>query len=172
MTYKQIYTRKDTDELDKWIRRAIAGSSHLEQLHLVCDQEDSSQTNATPAVAHDALVEHIVGKHAGNIRVLTLRPAFIRVDGLRALLASCNKLEECHFRTTEAAMVSISVNGYLFAAQLRFSLVNHCGVKGYLASSTYRIITDIQREKGVSSGRIYCVSPLPARASFATETTD
>lgn len=175
VTYKQTYTRNDTDELDKWIRRAIAGSSHLERLHLVCDQEDSSQTNVTPAVAHDALVEHIVRKHAGSIRVLSLRSAFIRIDFLRALLASCSKLEECHFRTNKAAMVSISVYRLLFEAQLRFSLLrfslgNDCGVKGYPASSTYCFIPDIQREKGLSNGRGYCVIPLPARAPFATET--
>lgn len=105
MTYNQVYSKKDANELDQWIRRAIAGSSKLEEVCMACDQEESDQNDFGPAVAHDAIVDHIVEKHADTIRILRFRSTFVSVNGLKALFGTCTKLEECQFRAGKEALV-------------------------------------------------------------------
>ncbi len=96
------------NEFDKWVRRAIAGSRNLEEIHLVCDQDDTDEYCSTGAsIAHNGLVEHVVTKHAEKIRVLSLRSAFVSADGLKALFSSCKKLEEFHVQAGKTAFVSI-----------------------------------------------------------------
>lgn len=120
MTYNQVYSKKDVNELDQWIRRAIAGSSKLEEVFMICDQEESDQNDSGPAVAHDAIVDHIVKKHADTIRILRFRSAFVSVNGLKALLGTCTKLEECQFRAGKEALVSVtrSINDFIFGLTL------------------------------------------------------
>ena len=108
VTYNQIHSKKYANELDKWIRRTIAGSPKLEEVYMVCDQLDSDQRDTAAAVAHDSIVDHIVKKHAETIRVLSFRSAFVSAKGLKELLAACSKLEECHLRVGKQALVSMT----------------------------------------------------------------
>ena len=106
VSYKQVYSKKDANELDKWIRCVIARSSRLQELSIVGDQQESDQYDFGAAVAHDAIVDHIVKKHAERIRVLCFRSAFVSVKALRALLGTCTNLEVCRFRVGKEALVS------------------------------------------------------------------
>jgi hypothetical protein len=106
VTYNQVHSKKEANELDKWIRCAISGSSNLQELCMVCDPRESDQGAAGAAVAHEAIVDHIVKKHAGTIRVLRFRSAFVSAKGLKALLGACTRLEACQFQVGKEAFVS------------------------------------------------------------------
>jgi hypothetical protein len=106
VTYNHAHSKKDANELDKWIRRAIAGSSKLEEICMLCEQHESEHSDFGAAVTHDAIVDHIVKKHADTIRVLRFRSACVSVKGLKSLLGTCTKLEECQFRARKEVFVS------------------------------------------------------------------
>jgi capsule polysaccharide modification protein KpsS len=107
-TYNQVHSKKEANQLDKWIRRAIAGSSKLEELCMICDQQepDHSDFRVGPAVAHDPIVDHIAKKHADTIRILRFHSAFVSINGLKALFGTCTKLEICQFRARKEVLVS------------------------------------------------------------------
>ena len=75
---------------------------------MVCDRPDLDERDTAAAVAHDAIVDHIVRKHAETIRVLCFRSAFVTVKRLKELLGACSKLEECHLRVGKQALVSVT----------------------------------------------------------------
>jgi hypothetical protein len=114
-TYDQVHCKKDANELDKWIRRAITGSCELEEVCMVCDKQEPDDSDIGPAVAHDAIVDHIVKKHRDTIRLLRFRSAFVSVNGLKVLFETCTKLEECQFQARKEALVSARlVTSFLF----------------------------------------------------------
>ncbi|KAF9526215.1 hypothetical protein CPB83DRAFT_940082 [Crepidotus variabilis] len=86
----QMCTKVAVFHLDKWIRQVITRSSKLEELQLVpsADPEDYISP-----ISHTPLIEHICARHA-NIRVLSLRGAFINATGLKRIFSTCLMIEE------------------------------------------------------------------------------
>jgi len=106
--HQDIQFKQEANEFDKWIRRAIGGSPNLEILRLESADEDPGPNMPGARVAHDALVEHLIRKHAERLRILDFGCVFVSNQGLRSLFSSCKMLEEVHLWVGADAMVSIN----------------------------------------------------------------
>ncbi|KAF8904781.1 hypothetical protein CPB84DRAFT_1677109 [Gymnopilus junonius] len=95
VNYPHLRTRKEVNEFDKWVRRAITGSTDLHTLRLRCEDDYSH-------LSHDALIVHLVEKHSKTLKVLEL--TFVSIDKLTSLCAFFQGLEEL---SLQAGMNSI-----------------------------------------------------------------
>jgi hypothetical protein len=99
--YYQIDTTMEVIDFSKWVRRAIAGSPHLEELHLV--HEGDGQ--ACP-VAYDGLVDSVIKKHWATLRVLDLGAAVVSIRKLKEMLSGCLQLEDISMMVDKSVLVS------------------------------------------------------------------
>lgn len=93
-------TKREVIILCKWIRTVIS-SSPIEHLRIVCDDQEFISVN----VGFDSIVDHLVKKHSGTLRVLDFRSAYIGIDAVRALFTRCLQLEEFCISTGKNALV-------------------------------------------------------------------
>ena len=104
MSYQHVESRKEVNELCKWIRRAIAGSG-IEELKVMWEQAPDP-SNSGPSLCFSGLFDHIVKKQFLTIRVLDLGSVFVCVDHLRSLLIACLRLEELKIQVSRNALAS------------------------------------------------------------------
>ena len=95
-----MQTKREVIALCKWIRTVIS-SSPIEHLRLVCDDQESTSVN----VGFDSIIDHLVKKHSGTLRVLDFGSAYIGVDAVRALFTRCLQLEEFCISTGNNTLV-------------------------------------------------------------------
>lgn len=95
----------------------MISSSPIEHLRIVCDDEFIGAS-----VGFDSIIDHLVKKHSGSLRILDFRSAYIGVAAVRALFTRCLRLEEVHISTGEKALVGCFFSyqqacmGYTFRA--------------------------------------------------------
>jgi len=95
-----MYTRREVNDFDKWVRRMVSRSPGLQALHLQCEEE------STIHISHDSLVDHLVKKHTETLRVLDFSTAFIGLKSFESLLLTCSKLEVVSVQSGKGAVVS------------------------------------------------------------------
>ncbi|PPQ90196.1 hypothetical protein CVT25_001376 [Psilocybe cyanescens] len=119
-SYTTIRTRAEADGLDAWVRWVVGGSPNLEALHLKSDADASSSLSNTndsdegegeggPYISHDALVDHVISKHAGALKVLSMKEACacVRKDKMRVLLERCARVERLEVRVSEGTLIFV-----------------------------------------------------------------
>ncbi|KAF8229386.1 hypothetical protein L208DRAFT_1424107 [Tricholoma matsutake] len=99
VNHSVMHTKREVNILCKWIRTVIS-SSPIEYLRIVCDDGESIGAN----VGFDSIIDHLVKKHFGSLRVLDFRSAYIKVDAARALFTRCLQLEEFCVSTGKNAL--------------------------------------------------------------------
>ena len=104
VSHQHVQSRKEVNELCKWIRRAIAGSA-IEVLKVTREKVLDDPMSRT-ALCFAGLFDHIVKKQFSTIRVLDLGSAFVCVDHLRSLLIACVRLEELKLQVSRSALAS------------------------------------------------------------------
>lgn len=100
-TYYQIDTTMEVTDFSKWIRCAVAGSPHLEELHLVHESDNQSYP-----VVYDGLVDSVIKKHWATLHVLDLGAAVVSIRKLKEILSSCLQLEEISMTVDKSVLVS------------------------------------------------------------------
>jgi hypothetical protein len=78
----------------------VISSSPIEHLRIVCDDELIGAN-----VGFDSIIDHLVKKHSGSLRVLDFRSAYIGIDAVQALFTRCLQLEEFCISTGKNALV-------------------------------------------------------------------
>ena len=78
----------------------VISSSPIEYLRIVCDDGLIGAN-----VGFDSIIDHLVKKHSGSLRVLDFRSAYIGVDAVRALFTRCLQLEAFHISAGKNALV-------------------------------------------------------------------
>ncbi|KAK7053231.1 hypothetical protein VNI00_003856 [Paramarasmius palmivorus] len=98
----ELYCPLTPAEISKWIKHAV-GQSPLEQLSFLPFYQPRTR-NPKPKQSWDALVDHLVDKHAGTLRGMDLRAGFVRKRSLKKLLKGCVKLEVLKVGTSRGAL--------------------------------------------------------------------
>lgn len=81
-----------TNQLCKFIRRLIEGSSQLEVLEVVTDPAAEAISDG-PLASFDALVRHLLHKHANTLTNLSMPMCFVGKDLFAELIRRCAHLE-------------------------------------------------------------------------------
>ncbi|KAF8797659.1 hypothetical protein BYT27DRAFT_6926094 [Phlegmacium glaucopus] len=108
VTHSYVQSRNEVNELCKWIRRAIAGSS-IEELRVIGDNVSDLPISGIH-LCFSGLFDHILKKQFSTIRVLDLGSAFVGVDHLRSLLIACIRLEEVKLQVGQNALNVFAVH--------------------------------------------------------------
>ncbi|KAL1743232.1 hypothetical protein HDZ31DRAFT_41431 [Schizophyllum fasciatum] len=100
--HPRLATGDESRRFAAWVRRAIAGTSKLEALHLVCIDDE-------PDDILRALISHLIAKHAKTLRVLDAGTAtYVSKRMIRQLCSWCTGLEELHLCTGKASLAMLS----------------------------------------------------------------
>jgi hypothetical protein len=79
----------------------VISSSPIEHLRIVCDDEYIGAN-----VRFNSIIDHLVKKHSGSLRILDFRSAYIGADAVRALFTRCLRLEKFHISAGVKTLVS------------------------------------------------------------------
>ena len=105
VSHHHVQFRSEVNELCKWVRRAIAGST-IEELKFI--PENVPDISGSPSPCFTGLFDHIVEKQSSTLRILDLGSAFVCVDHLRSILIACVRLEELELSVNRSAIASPS----------------------------------------------------------------
>ena len=94
-----MQTRREVLALCKWIRMVISASP-IERIRIICDDEYIGAN-----ISYDSIADHLIKKHAGSLRVVDFRMAYIGVHAAEALFKTCLQLEEFCISTGKNAVV-------------------------------------------------------------------
>lgn len=131
--YYQIDTTTEVTHFSKWVRRAIAGSPHLEELHLV-----HGGANQPDPVAYDGLVDSVIKKHWATLRILDLGAAVVSIRKLKEMLSGCLQLEEISITVDKSVLVSPEL---FLSAMVNVMLFREYSLLGMICIPSSRVCT-------------------------------